>query len=80
MIYNLATAERFLNQCKNPFKCRLFSRNGLYLEVHNGVVRVISTEYAGDIGTDFTHCEKSGKEAVRKLYEYRKYINRNFNR
>lgn len=79
MIYNLASAERFLSQCNNPFKCRLH-KNGLYLEAHKGIVRVVSTEYAGNIGIDLLHCEKSGKEAVSLLYEHRKYINRHFNR
>ena len=81
MVYNLASAKSFLEQTKEPLQIRMRELQGeRYLIVYDGIVKIVSRSYAGDIGIDFVEYESTVESVISDIYKLRKFINRHFNR
>lgn len=72
MIWNGESCHRFLEQCREPFYLR--TKRGYY-QFHNGTVGLYEKV---DEWTDLQRWELTGAQAVRAVWDLRKYINARF--
>ena len=81
MIYSLASAKSFIEQTKHPIEIHTPDmKKGYYFIIAGGRFQTVRREYIGEIGIDTELYSSTGEEAVKDVYQIRKYINQKFNR